>query len=336
MKSCQSTVSLWYLDDGTLAGDPDTVLGDLSRIQGASDSLGLSVNPEKCELFFTRKHPDTEKLAQQQEIIAQFEVKAPKIKVKTEGNMNLLGAPITEGAMDSILREKLEALELMGDRLKEVDAHDALFLLKNCFAIPKLMYVLRTAPTFKHPEILLEYDNKLKEVLQSILNVTLEDDAWLQSSLPVTSGGLGIRLASDLALPTFLSSAHGAEKGMATLLPDIIKEEQYDLRQEAEITWKETVTNNNGEPTTAVPSTRSIQSSWDKPMFELKHSQLLNSQTNIADKARLLAVSSEHSSDWLNALPVPALGLKLDNPSIRMACGLRLGTPLCHPHPCQC
>ena len=97
---------------------------------------------------------------------------------------------------------------------------------------------------------------------------------------------------------------------MATLLPDIIKEEQYDLRQEAEITWKETVTNNNGEPTTAVPSTRSIQSSWDKPMFELKHSQLLNSQTNIADKARLLAVSSEHSSDWLNALPVPALGLK--------------------------
>ena len=224
----------------------------------------------------------------------------------------------------------------MGDRLKEVDAHDALFLLKNCFAIPKLMYVLRTAPTFKHPEILLEYDNKLKEVLQSILNVTLEDDAWLQSSLPVTSGGLGIRLASDLALPTFLSSAYGAEKGMATLLPDIIKEEQYDLRQEAEITWKETVTNNNGEPTTAVPSTRSIQSSWDKPMFELKHSQLLNSQTNIADKARLLAVSSEHSSDWLNALPVPALGLKLDNPSIRMACGLRLGTPLCHPHTCQC
>ena len=35
-------------------------------------------------------------------------------------------------------------------------------------------------------------------------------------------------------------------------------------------------------------------------------------------------------------LPVPSLGLKLDNASLRIACGLRLGTPLCHPHRCQC
>ena len=31
-----------------------------------------------------------------------------------------------------------------------------------------------------------------------------------------------------------------------------------------------------------------------------------------------------------------SLGLKLDNPSVRIACGLRLGTNLCHPHKCQC
>ena len=55
-----------------------------------------------------------------------------------------------------------------------------------------------------------------------------------------------------------------------------------------------------------------------------------------ADRAQLLAVPSEHKSDWLNATPVQSLGLKLDNPSIRIACGLRLGTPLCHPHKCQC
>ena len=35
-------------------------------------------------------------------------------------------------------------------------------------------------------------------------------------------------------------------------------------------------------------------------------------------------------------MPLSQLGLKLDNSSTRIACGLRLGTPLCHPHKCQC
>lgn len=47
-------------------------------------------------------------------------------------------------------------------------------------------------------------------------------------------------------------------------------------------------------------------------------------------------MASEHASDWLHALPVFSLGLKLDNTSVRIACGLRLGTPHCHPHKCQC
>ena len=47
-------------------------------------------------------------------------------------------------------------------------------------------------------------------------------------------------------------------------------------------------------------------------------------------------MASERASDWLHAIPIPSLGLKLDNTSIRIACGLRLGSPLCHPHKCQC
>ena len=52
-KSCSSEFSGWYLDDGTLAGNPDTVLADFQKIQEASDTLGLRVNPSKCEVFFT-------------------------------------------------------------------------------------------------------------------------------------------------------------------------------------------------------------------------------------------------------------------------------------------
>ena len=53
-------------------------------------------------------------------------------------------------------------------------------------------------------------------------------------------------------------------------------------------------------------------------------------------KARLLAVSSPHSGDWLNAPPITAIGLRMSNEAIRVATGLRLGANLCVPHTCRC
>ena len=54
------------------------------------------------------------------------------------------------------------------------------------------------------------------------------------------------------------------------------------------------------------------------------------------DKARLLAVSAPHSSDWLHAIPISSCGLRLDDDAVRVAVGLRLGTRLCAPHTCVC
>lgn len=45
-----SELNLWYLDDGTLAGDPETVLQDLETIIKKSSDLGLRLNFSKCEL----------------------------------------------------------------------------------------------------------------------------------------------------------------------------------------------------------------------------------------------------------------------------------------------
>ena len=79
-----------------------------------------------------------------------------------------------------------------------------------------------------------------------------------------------------------------------------------------------------------------MQASWDAPLIDLTYNQLLTRQTKLVDRARLLAVAAEHASDWLNAIPNPDLGLKLDNNSVRIACGLRLGSRLCQEHSCQC
>ena len=69
--------------------------------------------------------------------------------------------------------------------------------------------------------------------LENILNVKLESESWAQSTLPVSKGGLGVRYASDIALPAFLSSAHGATLGANAFLPEQIATGEYRFLEEA-------------------------------------------------------------------------------------------------------
>ena len=54
IKKMKSNLNVWYLDDGTLAGDVDTVLEDYRQILSALKIHGLEVNPTKCELFLIK------------------------------------------------------------------------------------------------------------------------------------------------------------------------------------------------------------------------------------------------------------------------------------------
>ena len=54
-----------------------------------------------------------------------------------------------------------------------------------------------------------------------------------------------------------------------------------------------------------------------------------------AHRARLLAAASPQSGAWLNAVPVPSLGLKLDQSQLRVAVATRIGAALCRPYQCS-
>ena len=44
-KQCKSEWNLWYLDDGVLGGEVETVLNDYKLIMGEEKSLGLKLRP---------------------------------------------------------------------------------------------------------------------------------------------------------------------------------------------------------------------------------------------------------------------------------------------------
>ena len=78
-----------------------------------------------------------------------------------------------------------------------------------------------------------EYDRQLRVGLESILNAELKGRSWQQCSLPVKKGGLGIRSATDLSLPAFLSLVSATIAGVESLLPDNIVGEVYQELVEA-------------------------------------------------------------------------------------------------------
>ena len=84
------------------------------------------------------------------------------------------------------------------------------------------------------------------------------------------------------------------------------------------------------------PSTTEKQRNWDTPICKLELDSLIQNAEAPVDKARYLSVSQPHASDWLEAYPIPSLGLKMENKQFRVAVALRLGANICHQHTCVC
>ena len=217
----------------------------------------------------------------------------------------------------------------MTERLMEIDPHDAFFLLKHSFSIPKLTYLLRSAPCF-NSKVLKKYDALLKISLEKVINIKLSDRNWtFQSTLPVALGGLGVRSAVNLSLPAFLSSVHACSTHVRKLLPNFHNILDDSYYKSAKILYLEKIGSNSsflGNP--------SVQAAWDMQYAKLKHEKLISSSTSDLKKARVLAVFSKQASSWLNAIPKASLGLKMNRSQLRISCALRLGSLLCIAHTC--
>ena len=171
----------------------------------------------------------------------------------------------------------------------------------------------------------------MKNCIEKITNCRLDSLTFNQASLPVKFGGLGIRLTADIYLPAFIASSIKCISIVEKLiLPSDGTYFSILLSEATIIAWLGKLY----RPRLVKPAgdARQRQKGWDLPVAKMVLTDLSNGATAPTTKARLLAVSSPHASDWLNAIPVPSLGLKLDDESLRIAVALRLGVQIAMPY----
>jgi hypothetical protein len=313
-----SEFNVWYLDDGTLGGDPEIVLNDFKILVQECKKIGLEVNPTKCELFFCGD--------KDQSIIDEFNEVSPGIKVIQNNDLELLGAPITEEAEERILRKMHDKLKIMFERIGTLNFHMAFFLLKNCFSIPKLTYLLRSSGYFKHKDILISIDEDIRLTLETICNSKFDIDKWSLISLPVRCGGLGIRKSTDICLPSFLSSVNSVINLVTLIYPELSDETMVADYMFALEDWSTSCD--------SIPVNMSSQRSWDILSISEKVETLIFKSD--IDKARYLASTIAESNFWLATLPSRNLGTLLDNNTFRISIALRFGSDICSRHKCIC
>jgi len=97
----------------------------------------------------------------------------------------VLGSPLHQQSAPLHLKAKTKVLDSITENLELTEPHQAFFTLKNCLSIPKLTYLLRSAPYFNCKEELKAFNTAIKINKEKISNVTFGKDSWSQASLPI-------------------------------------------------------------------------------------------------------------------------------------------------------
>lgn len=198
--------------------------------------------------------------------------------------MNFYWEVTSAKASTLCLNKKMSDLQNLTKKLKNKSMHSAYYLLRISITTPRLIFFLRGSPMWRNESSLLQYDEVLKNSIESIFNIALSNRAWIESSLPIKKGGIGIRHASDIALPCFLSSLYDASALLDQLLPKNYR--LVDLEKvESEDHW----CGKFGE--LPEESLRIYQGVWESYEIDQKIENVKHYLKAIVDKSRFLANS---------------------------------------------
>ena len=161
----------------------------------------------------------------------------PGVRVVEACDLSLLRSPENIQGIPGTINEKREAFARMTSKLEVLNPHQAFVLLKNAFAIPKLLYVLRASPAYLCREVLLIFDRALFDSLGRVANLSLEGDVCKQVWFLANFSRLGCKRAGDIPLPSLLASKNSVGELMETILSRINIADTNELAEAVE-SWR--------------------------------------------------------------------------------------------------
>ena len=138
-----------------ICGPVESVCEDLRRIIPMLSDIGLDVNPSMSEVSDVS-------CDNFQSVILAIESALPGFTVTEREDLCILGAPIyIKGCRTGVLKA-VKCISAISSRLESIDDHTALFFLRNCPSILRLLFKLRRSPCYHLHSQLTQFDAPLR------------------------------------------------------------------------------------------------------------------------------------------------------------------------------
>ena len=303
-----------YLDDVCLAGTLQQVSAALGRLTAAARQVGLALNPAKCEL--TTCSGDG---------LVDMRSFPPGVKLNRTGAFSLLGAPVGNTAFCEAHAQtkRVEASAPLLQALAELgDPQTGLLLLRQCASFCKVAYATRVTPPLLHCQAMDAFDGQVRACLERLCTGPLSAEAWEQSSLSTSCGGLGLRHAGR----------HGPAAYIASIVSTTALCSAMDTQYAPELQTTIAAFNQEVSAADRVPfpvPTHLRQQQLSKALDKATFAQLsLPAAGREAFRAHLQLLQQPGAGAWLHAPPCEALGLHVAAPLFRVMVQLRLRLPV--------
>jgi len=306
-------LTLFYHDDGFLAGDLEALSAALRRVEEAGARLGLQLNLGKCELLLPKDNtldPTAPARLFPRELLEDDEGNST---VRHNGNFDLLGCPV--GSPEHCANYTAQVAAKAGVLLDEVgslaDPQVVLRLLRVCASHAKLTYNCRGTPSDAHLAELSTFDSKVRETFAKTTGLLVNDKAWKQATLGFRNAGLGLRSTARHAAAAYLASAAGSRKLCSQVDPAFC----FDLEDACAAPSRAAAALNaelpDGQKLTTRDVLRSQQKKLSQALDSTSFEELLGA-SSLAERATLLSESQPGARDFLSAVPNRHLRLTLE------------------------
>ena len=202
--------SVFYLDDGVLAGSVHAVATALTQLQTAAAGIGLSLNLGKREAVLVGMTPASALASQ---LPAELLVTASGDS-RVLRDFEFLGAGV--GGPEFLERhttERVNKARLLLDAIGALeDPQVALRLLRASASFARLVHTMRCCPPAGHDGALRAFDALVQECFSSFTGLHMEADAWAQAARGLSQAGLGLRSTHQHAAGAYLASVGGCAR----------------------------------------------------------------------------------------------------------------------------